>query len=222
MGRVGTRAPHLRFAELSLPAERRGTAGIRAIPKLGALSLAGCQRRAGPFPDQSSFFLGESGVKMQHERVGVGSKLGDDERDALSHQAGDEGHIAGEPVELGHEHRALGRPGRRKRFGKLGSAIEGIEPFAGLDLDVLGKERDALGFGKAGDGGLLGFDAEAGAALARGRHAIIRNGLAHQYRSCFTDQTAYHRLPFGHGVECGAHQGNSMLQLRRRRGFSRL
>jgi hypothetical protein len=39
---------------------------------------------------------------VQHEGVGIGSQFGDDEWDALGHQARDEGHVAREPIKLGN------------------------------------------------------------------------------------------------------------------------
>jgi hypothetical protein len=46
---------------------------------------------------------------VQHERIGVGAQLGDNERHAPGHQAGNEGHIARQPIELGNNDRALAR-----------------------------------------------------------------------------------------------------------------
>jgi hypothetical protein len=47
-----------------------------------------------PPADQPSLFLGQCGVKVQRERVGVCAKLGDDKRHALRHQAADEMNVA--------------------------------------------------------------------------------------------------------------------------------
>ena len=48
--------------------------------------LGGLQRGLGTFADQAPLFLGQSSVDVQHEWVGVGSQLGDDERHAVLHQ----------------------------------------------------------------------------------------------------------------------------------------
>ena len=37
---------------------------------------------------------------MQHKGVGIGAKLGDDERHPLRHQPGNEGDVAGQAIEL--------------------------------------------------------------------------------------------------------------------------
>ncbi|MER9833163.1 hypothetical protein NKJ73_30900 [Mesorhizobium sp. M0074] len=37
-----------------------------------------------------TFFLARRSVQQQHERVGIGTQLGDDEGNALNHQAGNE------------------------------------------------------------------------------------------------------------------------------------
>ena len=76
---------------------------------------------------------------MQHERIGISTQLGDDERDALRHQAGNEGHIAREPVELRYQDTATGTAGCRQGGGKLGPAIERVGAFAGFHLGVFSR-----------------------------------------------------------------------------------
>jgi len=44
---------------------------------------------------------------MQHEWIGFCPEFGDDKRDALRHQPGDEGNVSGEAIELGDNHRTL-------------------------------------------------------------------------------------------------------------------
>ena len=51
-------------------------------------------------------------------------EFGNDERHPLRHQPGDERHVAREPVELGHQHRALGLAGGCEGGGELRTAIE--------------------------------------------------------------------------------------------------
>jgi hypothetical protein len=43
-------------------------------------------------------FLGKRSEQMQNERVNIRAKLGDKERDAMDHKAGNEMHVAAEPV----------------------------------------------------------------------------------------------------------------------------
>ena len=182
----------LRFA-----AEAGRLARVRAVAEPGALGLASGEGGAGALADQPALLLGQRRIEVQHEGIGIDAELGDDEGHPLRHEPGDEGDVAGEAIELGDDDRALGYARGSKRCGELWPAIERIRAFAALDLDELLEEGDALGFGKAGDGGSLGFDAEAGAALPLGGDAVIGDGGVHQYRLELLHQTAYHRLPFG-------------------------
>jgi hypothetical protein len=43
---------------------------------------------------------------VQLERVGIPTKLGDDERHTLGHQTGHKGHVTRKPVELGNNYAA--------------------------------------------------------------------------------------------------------------------
>ena len=96
---------------------------------------------------------------MEHERVGIGTELGDNEGNALNHQAGDEGDIAREAVELGHDDRAFRQASRGEGRSQLRPTIESVRALAGLDLGKLVQDYYTLGFGEAGDCGSLGFDA---------------------------------------------------------------
>jgi hypothetical protein len=85
---------------------------------------------------------------------------------------------SGWAVELGHEqHGALalgqGDGGRQLGPGALAAA---------LYLDVIGHAH-GLGREEAVHGGLLGFEAQAGLALAGGAHAEVGDVLAHRGRS---------------------------------------
>ncbi len=51
--------------------------------------------------DHRALLLGEGGVQMQQERLDVGTEIGDQKRRLVRHQAGNEMHVAREPVELG-------------------------------------------------------------------------------------------------------------------------
>ena len=78
----------------------------------------------------------------------------------LRHEAGDEGDVAREPVELGDDDRTLAGLAGCERRGELWSPVQGVGALAGLDLGELGDERVALGLGEPGDCGPLGLDAE--------------------------------------------------------------
>ena len=87
-------------------------------------------------------------------------KLGHDEWHTLGHQAGNEGHVAREAIELGDQHRTLRLARCGQRCGKLWPSIERVGALAGFDLGELGEQGDALGFGKARDRCSLSFQAE--------------------------------------------------------------
>ncbi len=106
--RQDVRGEPVGFDDLSFPPERGGFAGIGAVAQPGTPSLAGGERGPRSFTDQASLFLSQGGIEVEHERVGIGPKLGDDEWNTLRHQAGDEGDIAREPIELGDDDWAPG------------------------------------------------------------------------------------------------------------------
>ena len=80
-------------------------------------------------------------------------------------KSGDEGDVAGEPVELGDDDRAFCRAGHFEGGGELWASIQGIGALAAFYLDELAQQGDAFRFSEAGDGGALCIDAEAGASL---------------------------------------------------------
>jgi hypothetical protein len=102
---------------------------------------------------------------VEHERVGVGTQLGDDERHLLRHQAAYEVHVTGQAIELGDDDRALGFSRSCERSGKFRAAVQRIGAFAGLDLDVLADEIDSFGLGKPLNGRSLCINAEPAFAL---------------------------------------------------------
>jgi hypothetical protein len=106
---------------------------------------------------------------VQHKRICVPPQLGNDERHPLRHEAGHEGDIARQPVQLRNDDAALGRLGCSQCGCELGPAIEGIGALAGLGLDVLGDEGRSLGPGEALDGGPLGLNSETRTLLPLGR-----------------------------------------------------
>lgn len=115
------------------------------IAKLLALRLLGSECIPGTLRDQPTLLLGQRGVEVQQERIDVGTQLGDDELDALRHQAADEVNVAAEPVQLGDRDRALAMLGLSQRGSQLRAACKRVGTFAGLDLDELTGQLEALG-----------------------------------------------------------------------------
>jgi uncharacterized protein with von Willebrand factor type A (vWA) domain len=105
---------------------------------------------------------------VQQERIDVGTQLGDDELDALRHQATDEVNVAAEPVQLGDRDRALAMLGLSQRGSQLRAASKRVGTLAGLDLDELTGQLEALGLGEPGNGLALRFQSEAGSPLTGG------------------------------------------------------
>ena len=120
----------------------------------------------------AALLLGKGGVKVQHERIGVGAEFRDDERHALCHQPGDEGDIARQPVELGDDHGAALAAGQRQRLGEARALVEGIRSLARLDLHERADQFEILRLGETLDRDALGVGAEPRAALALGRDTV--------------------------------------------------
>jgi hypothetical protein len=75
---------------------------------------------------------------MQHERLHVRPKFGDDERNPMRHQAGNEMDVSAQPIELGNRDGAFTVPaGLGERGGELRPAIERVSALAGFDLNEL-------------------------------------------------------------------------------------
>ena len=102
-------------------------------------SFARGEGGSGALRDLPPLLLGQRRVEVQHERIGIGAEFGDDERHALGHQAGNEGHVARKPVELGHQDRTLRLARCGQRCGELWPSIERIGAFAGFDLGELAR-----------------------------------------------------------------------------------
>ena len=105
------------------------------IAKLDAAGLGSGQSSPGALRDLGALLLGDRGVDVQHERVGVGD-LGDDERHALRHQGPDERDIAAQAIELGDV--IVQRTGE----GRIRAMAEGIQfgrkpKLTGLSAGVL-------------------------------------------------------------------------------------
>ena len=69
-------------------------------------------------------------------------------RHPMNHQARDEMNITGQPVQLGDGDRTTLPARLFKRGGKLRSPVDGIGPFAGLDLDVYAAQLKTFGGGE--------------------------------------------------------------------------
>ena len=134
---------------------RAGLGELGIAERLSA-GLGGGQGGNRALADHLAPALGESRVQGQHDRLHVSAQLGDDERDPMGHQAGDEMNVPAEAIELGNRDGAfpvtagLGEPG-----GELGAALDRVRAFAGLDLNELGDDFEALGGGESSDGGAL-------------------------------------------------------------------
>ena len=71
--------------------------------------------------------------------------------------------------------------GLSQRGSQLRAASKRVGTFAGLDLDELTGQLEALGLGEPGNGLALRFQPEAGATLAGGRHANVGHNSSGGY-----------------------------------------
>ena len=147
-------------SHLNVSSCRSSLAGARWIAELRALQFARGEGALGALGDLTPLLLGQRGVEVQHEWISVRAELSHDEGHTLGHQAGNEGHVARQAIELGDKHRTLRLARCGQRCGKLWPSVERISTFAGFDLGELGEQGDAFRLGKACDGGSLGFQAE--------------------------------------------------------------
>jgi len=125
----------IRFRNATADCVRSARAAEGSLPcgaEPGSPRLRGCERRLGAFGDHLALVLGDGGQDMQREPVGL-RHVAAEQVDAAFQQAGDEGDVARQPVELGDEQRGVGLLGM----------VEGLLQFrpvgalAALDLDVL-------------------------------------------------------------------------------------
>jgi hypothetical protein len=116
---------------------------------------------------------------MQHEGIGVPSQFGNDEWHPLSHEAGDEGNVAREAIELRDQDAASGLPGGCQRSSELRAPIESVGTLASLGLDELGNDPEILCFDEAFDGGPLRLNAQARALLLPCGDTIVGNSAFH-------------------------------------------
>ena len=54
----------------------------------------------------------------------------------MGHEAGNEGHVAGKPVQLGNNDRTLALPAGGPRCSKLRPSVEGVAPLPCFNLDI--------------------------------------------------------------------------------------
>ena len=74
---------------------------------------------------------------MEHERISVSAKLCHDEGHTTGHKAGDERHVAREPVQLGDQNRRLVLACQGEGRRELRTALDSVRALAGLDLNEL-------------------------------------------------------------------------------------
>jgi hypothetical protein len=126
-------------------ANTAGLADVGGIAQLATGRFPDRQRGLGALRDQPPLLLGQCGLQVQHERIGVAPELGNDEGYALRHQAGNESDITRQPIKLRHQNAALCGLGGGEGGCELRPAIKRVPAFAGLGLDKLGDDRDLLG-----------------------------------------------------------------------------
>ena len=128
------------------------------ITQLHAARLGGRECRLGALRYLGTLLFGDRRIDAEHERVGV-RDLGNDERNALRHQARDERHVSGQAIELGHDNWTSVKRRPLQRGLQLRPPVECICTLGGLDLgEDLG---DLIAFGRTEtlDGGLLALKA---------------------------------------------------------------
>jgi hypothetical protein len=84
--------------------------------------------------DQPALLLGKRCIEGQHEGIGIDAEFRHDERHALRHQAGDEGDVSGEAIQLGDNYGALGGSRSSKGCGELRPAVQSVRALTALDL----------------------------------------------------------------------------------------
>ena len=127
-------------------------------PELDPSCFGGSQRVLGPRRDHASFLLGQRGVEVQHEGVGIGAQLRGDERHPRGHQSGDEGDVTRQPIELGDDDGAARLFRSCQRLRELRPTFQRIGALAGLDLDELARDGETLAFAELVNGTTLRFE----------------------------------------------------------------
>lgn len=144
-------------------------------PKTGPAGLGSRKRGLRARRDHPTLLLGERGVQVQHERVGIDAEFGDDERHTLAHQPRDKRHVARKAVELRDDNGATVPLRLLQGRTEFGTTVESICPLPRLDLDMAANHLEALSLAEAGDGRLLGLQTEPRATLPRGGNPKIRD-----------------------------------------------
>lgn len=124
---------------------------------------------------------------MEHEGIGIGPEFRHDERHLLSHEAGNEGDIAAEPIQLGDHDRTLTAASQVEGGGELRALIEGIGPLPRLNLHMLGNDGEALRLTEPSYRGPLGFNAKAAPALLGSRNTKVADERLHGVCPCCKD-----------------------------------
>ncbi len=146
---------------LRLATKRRGVSSIAGIAQASTLSLSLGKGSACAFGYEPTLLLRESSVKMQHERIGIGSQLSNNERHPLRHQpemkATSRDSRSSFATTTGHLALRAASRGRRE----VRAPVERVHTLARFHLNELTDDRHAFRFGETSDSGALGFDAVA-------------------------------------------------------------
>lgn len=140
-----------------------------------ATGLGGGESLFGPLGNHRSLFFGQGGVKVEHERIGVHPKLRHQERHFMDHEPGDEVNIAAQPIELGDRNGAFMLTSGEERCAELGTLLNRVAAFPGLDLRKDGDWLKAILPRETFELILLRLQPEARIALGFGRNPEIEN-----------------------------------------------
>src|SRR5262249_38806363 len=116
------------------------------------------------------------------------------ERHTLHHQARDERHVAGKPVQLCDDHGLLRLPGLRQCRVELRPALQCIAAFARLHFNKLPSEQEAFGITEARNGFTLGLDTQSGLTLLACADTDIPNQTGHSRPPALDGQILYERM----------------------------
>ena len=108
--------------------------------ELDAAALGSREGSLGALADRFTFVLRDGGQDVDGELVGV-RVIDGDELDAAVHQRGDEGEVAGQPVELGDDELGLVLAAGGQCLGQFGAVCA----FAALHPDVIAPKVCCVG-----------------------------------------------------------------------------
>ena len=148
---------------------------IVGLPSFTPRFRAACKASPGALRDHAPFLLGQRRVDMEQERIGVGTKLGDDKRHPVCHQAGNECTLRDSRSSL-----ATQTAGSCLRAALSAAASLGRRSRASAPLPVSISVNspmilETLILGKASHGLLLRFKAKARATLFLGADPVVSN-----------------------------------------------